>query len=1442
MNKILKKLISGLLAVIMIVGLLPAQALAAAVDSLKDGYVTELDDGYISISVSEQNGGFLIDTILGNQLKQSDDNKNLLFPSEGYDSSFTSIQVTRTDGSVEEYIFGRQYGFMGLSSTDVEVERVGSSIVATWGIKDLTVVQTLTLMDEINPQHGLVDIGYDVSTSSDDVADVKVRIMLDSALGSQDYGFYQLYDGNSGFELVKNESVVENAYENILMTVPGEGSSAVTAYTVNALLEGVEQRPYQVAFGHWANLANTVFDFVPDATRPPFNVYADAQYMTADSAYALYFDLGPVGKDEKVNISSYYGLYSNSTVSQDEKAAINFLQLPSTMEIKDGSTTDSAAYRSQVTGGNDGDVEMKMLIENVSDIDLENMTVVVKTMNNVSTYTGNYPKDQSKVNGTHRITVNEVSAGEEVALTLNFNLTPMQLSEYRYFEIEVYSGTEVTQARLMGSKGFYVLCPSVLGEEVSFNTTNPQTIYIEGTRTLYVSGENFRLLEDTSAYTTYLRPLGTQSKAGTRSSMPNSNLIPAKNIIINNETNTMNLRVDNSLAPGTYQLVMDWNEEGKPDSTSVMLIVNVSDDEAYMTPTFGMVTVEKSLEYTDDNPTYELKAYATEKAYKEYWEEKSKADKNMNANEMVLLEFRGSFSLKCDEQGNLVEATATSIENADGSVSGTINISNCLDVEAGYVTISVENFGKEDQCINTDIDGHVYISGERTTVWDGVCAITSIENGKVNALREYRHDGSEDGTIEGTIKIANTISLLWPAAAGTAQYICGIFFELRYCEFGQIATDHTLDPDLPIPTDAEKIRVVAFSAYMDPSCLLPTDYKWSGRETSTLDAVQLTLARSHYTPTQLRENDAKYKSDIKKWMKAQEGTLTLIVENILFGQSRFIGFAAELSVGLPSYFEAIGGIEGTLHLEIWLLDPAEAIYFEFGVDGAIDLAIVSVEAKLVLKSINGIPIPDELYIYVGGFSPGWNIDTVGVLWLNGLGGGFSQLYESIVSKSKVPAFTVSLEGGFSLFQILYARIKLSLSARGIAFDVKDLGFNKDHSNNIYGSDTDDILTLIPRMGASIYWYPKLKISAGINVNVFSIIDGGGFIILEENTETDKMFFEAGATCTVKTPKIPLIGSITLGGVDVGLDLSRIYGALHIMKFDLGVTYYYGKEVDFSMGKYEVPGPTLCAMSLGETAGGTPVYMAFGTNVTEVANSGGGIVLLSNKAPAPNSKPAIVGASDRMHYTLALGNYTAGDVALTVTYPAASAAEARAIAMGGWSNDGIRLTNSSGKEYELTWLDTTGELNEETANAGNALLNYDEATGKAMVTISFTEAADFSELWNLECSTACDVVMYSIGRLADVERVEYTTNKSTMTVSCYGNKLNDLDALSISAIDQDGLLYQLHAPESFEVSKDGSRIDVTFDIPEYLSTGDYQIQVTAKDNESSVNDMEEAADR
>ena len=49
------------------------------------------------------------------------------------------------------------------------------------------------------------------------------------------------------------------------------------------------------------------------------------------------------------------------------------------------------------------------------------------------------------------------------------------------------------------------------------------------------------------------------------------------------------------------------------------------------------------------------------------------------------------------------------------------------------------------------------------------------------------------------------------------------------------------------------------------------------------------------------------------------------------------------------------------------------------------------EAEIRLRSNNGIPIPDKLYFYAGGFTPGINVDGMGVFWIKGAGGGIESV-------------------------------------------------------------------------------------------------------------------------------------------------------------------------------------------------------------------------------------------------------------------------------------------------------------------------------------------------------------------------------------------------------------------------------------------------------------------
>lgn len=237
-----KKLMGVMLSAAILITGIPAQALAAGTPQTESPDKLELSDEYIRITVSGKNGGFLIDTLEGNKLKKSDDNKFLLYPAEEYDTSYTSFRITRTDGTREDYIFGRDYDFLGLDSSDVELSRQGNTLTAVWSVKDLTIEQRLSLLDESAAQHGMVSMEYSVTTQRNDVADVQVRIMLDTALGYQDYAVYELPDAVGDYTHIRKETLLDNrdgtAFSGILFAVDDPGAPKVTAYTVNTTVGG----------------------------------------------------------------------------------------------------------------------------------------------------------------------------------------------------------------------------------------------------------------------------------------------------------------------------------------------------------------------------------------------------------------------------------------------------------------------------------------------------------------------------------------------------------------------------------------------------------------------------------------------------------------------------------------------------------------------------------------------------------------------------------------------------------------------------------------------------------------------------------------------------------------------------------------------------------------------------------------------------------------------------------------------------------------------------------------------------------------------------------------------------------------------------------------------------------------------------------------------------
>ena len=178
----LVKLLSLLLAAILLTSLLPGEILAAGVNSLTESLNSDswLENNAIHVDVSKKSGAFYIRTVAGDKLVKGDENASLLWPSED-DTSFTTVRITR-GGVTRDYIFGKNYGEAG---NPVTVTNDGTRISAVWTVDSVTFTQNIELQPTNNDAHGMVAISY-TAVNAGEAADIDLRILLDTAMGGKD--------------------------------------------------------------------------------------------------------------------------------------------------------------------------------------------------------------------------------------------------------------------------------------------------------------------------------------------------------------------------------------------------------------------------------------------------------------------------------------------------------------------------------------------------------------------------------------------------------------------------------------------------------------------------------------------------------------------------------------------------------------------------------------------------------------------------------------------------------------------------------------------------------------------------------------------------------------------------------------------------------------------------------------------------------------------------------------------------------------------------------------------------------------------------------------------------------------------------------------------------------------------------------------------------------
>ena len=1399
----IKRILALLIVFGMVTGLVPVAALegfgtvtasAAEVTSSQ-----ELNNGYLKVTVSNKTAGFGIRTVAGDKVNKSDNDKYLVFEYDEDNTSFTSFQVTR-NGKTKEYIFGGKYwGSSGLSVT-----KSGDEVIATWSVDDLTFTQSIVLVNTGSTEHGSAQISYSVKNNGDP-AQVKCRILMDTALGYQDYAYYKV-----GADYLERETTLgQGGYDKSFYAVDRPEDPRIIAYTINASVDTRECVPYQTILGHWNNLASTVFDYTPDVTMT-FTNYSNKKYLTSDSAYALYFDMGEVASGASASAATNYGVYSNESMEENDTIAVN-VNAPDVIQY--AVNADGSENRSAYENG--GAFNVKTHIKNIAARDYSDIRIVVTAAGCIEPLDQKGNPTNSTIDKPYSIKVTDVGAGEQLDIDWNFRAEPQESGQYGRIQYKVYDvsddatmGTgQIMQENLLGEGYSYILCPGSVSKipQLKFTGSSPNTIFSSGIRNFNITGENFSMLLDKSAYSLKVTRVDGKKVNGIEGFT-----IPASQFQIDDSSNVISV-VFNEENPGTlpegmYQLTLDYVDASKQDVSGRALQFHVSNEEKYRNEAYGFLAVLKS-----DDLQYSIQKFANEEIYWD-WLEGGGADR-----ESVLLEFQGNFISQKTTDGSIAFKGISNNKNHN-----VMTLNGALDIRSGTCTVT-----EKDGSVTVDFDADIYTTGSGTYVHTGVAALTELEAGGEYNLIPYDENG-ERGDVAG-----ETIALLWPSVGQAFQNLMGLLFNLKYGELGVIAHEGA-------PTNqGSQTRLVAFGAAMDLSFLIPasTDKQyildragktkdalgssWDAAEHNSVsfsaDEIRALNRQADYRSATVNTNatpedvDAGRFADVTVDDTPGFNMASVAIDDILFG-GEYLGVNMELALGIPPYIMNMPALECVLSIHTvgdW----------SFGVDGQCHFVSFDLQAGLQILSHDGAPIVDSMSFLLGGITPGFNIDGLGVLWLQGAHGGIENIYDTIFLSEKIPPLKLIIGTQFSVMQIFSAYATMGLSMRGVELVLSNGQFSEFVDESTGQVTQPQPITIDGSV--KLNWYPEFYFHAAVNLALAMTIRGSGYIVGEQSG-----FYEFFIRGSVSVPSdIPIIGGYEVAGLGMGVNTEKIWGKINYLDaVTIGLTYYWGGDIDWSGSSATPTYPELLGDNAGAAAMILPVdyneetnetlFMALGTNMRMSAATTG----FGARDVAP-------GINDLLHSDIANGgNHTmklekngSGKVlSIQWTSDDETAARAAAAAVTIIAND-----NTENQIPIKIWQ-------KENAEGANANFSYDPETDTAYLSVIFAadDAVVYGTTWDITTESGAQLVVYDVLPLPEVTIENAELQGNVITLELGGHEKETFTDLTVIAEGKEsGQVYLLGGAE--DPFADGAST-LTLTMPDQAVSDTYSIQLVCKD--------------
>ena len=1395
-----KRFISAVLIFAVLISAFPASVVFA-----EDAEITEISNQYIKVVVNSKNGGYVISTLEGDILKKSDNNVSITHRGENYDTSFTSFKI---EG--DEYVFGED-GSEVITETDVN----GNFVKSIWSVGDFEIEQNISLVNnDTSEQLGTAMITYTVKNHSQSAKEVKSRILIDTQLGENDYGYYEVPKQNlgQGYEYFEFERTWDSSADPTVK-MPSDYfvrdnpySSSIVGYGVNSVF--TEQKPYKMTFAHWANIAATVFDYEPDETLNFTNSINGKK--TADSAAALYYNLGTVAAGGEKSFSTYYGVTAN--LKNKENKIIMNTTAPSKLEFTDDSRS---AYKG--SEGEDNVVRINVNLTNpqFAGKNYKKLAAVVYALGF---------ETQRRTDGGTWITYDnndpiytdivDFGSGESRVTYFDFKFTPKDRAQLGTFIIKVFDmDDEVNELGYyaedycLGTTENHIILPGADKDlpAITLTDLSPGIIYNQDVRYITVTGRGAELFKSNLLDKIYL-----YGENGTNYEIPIDNLIFEQG----ENPESVSIMLEEYMEPGMYQLHFLWKDAlslqsfggASSDFTSDAMTLRVSSDKKYYNTAYGIVTVQR-----DGKEKYKIVPYKTE----------SELERAAVKEEDLLLSFRG------DIQQDKSNKNFYRLFGKDKDV----NINYILNYNGDDLTLEQKDNGT----VEVLMDGKITTVGANTTVRSGTAAFR-LNGGTEYIIPGYSAEGevTENGELSGN---QDFIELRWDNAFDILTTVGGFLIDMKYGVLGKIEND-----------DGTKSDIISFGGSLDLGFMTPggaaavrQNTAAGARWTTDLVEVQHDDLDDGYTfGLTFDEDSGEFKSQTKEKdvppanEDAERVEAGASIHDILYGGKNpgYIGINMDAHIALPQIVKFLPNkIEGDLSVNT-------IGGYRVGFDAEVETANISMALSLVVKSSpSGAPIPDKLYFSIGGFEPGINVDSLGVVWVTGGGGGIDNLYDTIYGKDGIPPITVLLHVEFDITKILTGNADLELSLRSLKITFDDLSLKMlKNAKFVEGGEI------------AVGWYPNfnLNLSAGVN---FAGIMKGRFTITAAAGKDTADFVQFVLNVAIGLPGyIPIIGGMELASAELGGGSEKVWGSVEVLSLiKVGFTYYWGGNIEFTHGnpsgnqniaelsasddegvrrtklKYnemlqpvEVSEDTAEGNKQFASVGGNLSYCAgstavsdFDERVKKLNNSGVSLMSLEN------SKTEIFTNAERTSHIVSFGENC--DYILSVSRADGAAMSADELKKN-------MAVKQGGSLYELKYYtapphDSSDEQKKEALKAAN--VNVSE--NSAYIAVPKTDVSQ-SMLIEFSDGSAYDISAVKVNPLGTLTSCSAQMNGNTLKVNWNGENISDSAKIIVSATD-DGEENSIVLNET-EISAKSKEADIP--IPDKIPGGEYNIKIILSD--------------